>query len=185
MPPLPKHPEARQRGKRSTTAATLPATVDHEVPPLPDTADWLTTIESSGAGVEWPVAVQEWWSTIWQSPMSAEFLDSDHPQLYLAAFYLAQAVDPALKMSERLAAGRQHEGLIKNFGLSPMARRSLQWEIEKVSEAQERAAHRGRPGEAPRAPATGHRPDPRNRADEDDADNPFTRKRLEREAAER
>lgn len=182
--PPPKDPGTRQRQNKASTRAVLSVVVDHGVPPLPPAGDWLgcpSSDESKSEAVQWPKAVEVWWETIWTSPMSNEFHESDMPQLYLGAFYLAQVVDPWLKTTERLAAGKQHEAMVKNFGLNPMSRRSLQWEIEKVGEAQHRSAFRNPtpPADGP-VPAPTHQPDPRQAVDEDE-DNPFTVARKEKE----
>lgn len=87
-----------------------------------------------------------WWDTIWASPMVAEWVDADVPDL-LALGALVDMFwhkpDPKLHAEIRMA-GRE-------FGLSPLSRRSLQWEIKRVEQA--------------KPPATTERPrDPRLRA---------------------
>lgn len=177
MPAHSKDPATRQRTNKASTRAVLPAEINHDVPPLPAAHQWIGSIDEGSDGkVDWSPVVYEWWETIWSSPMSNEFHESDIPQLYLAAFYLQQVTNPWLKVTERLAAGKQHEAMVKNFGLNPMSRRSLQWEIEKVSEAQDRSAHRRPPKDVPQEPTSPHRPDPRQEIDEDD-ENPFAARR--------
>lgn len=180
--PHPKDPGTRQRTNKASTRAVLSAVVDHSVPPLPPAKDWIGDPSSDESGiVDWSPAVKAWWETIWTSPMSNEFHDSDMPQLYLGAFYLEQVVNPWLKTTERLAAGKQHEAMVKNFGLNPMSRRGLQWEIEKVGEAQHRSAFRQPPAPADGpVPAPDHAPDPRIAVDEDE-ENPFAVARREKE----
>ena len=182
--PPPKDPGTRQRGNKTSTRATLRAVEDPEIPPLPDARNWLADgPEVHGEAVEWSQPVKEWWRTIWSSPMSSEFDESDIPQLYLAAFYLHQVTNRWLKMTERLAAAKQHETAVRNFGLNPMSRRSLQWEIEKAEDAQARGTQRKeRTAEKERARAKPHAPDPRD-ADPEDDDNPWAGARKKVESA--
>lgn len=179
--PNPKDPQTKSRGKKASTKAVLSVVVDHEVPEMPDPADWLSrpringvevTVGDDDQPVQWSAAVVKWWNTIWSSPMSNEFHESDTAQLDLACFYLHQVTNPYIKMAERLAAAAKYESCVRNFGLTPMSRRSLQWEIEKVTDAQ--ARNRRRKNEDPLEPAApaAHAEDPREEQDEDHH-NPF------------
>src|SRR5262245_26380314 len=64
-------------------------------------------------------STRDWWATIWASPMAAVWLDADVPGLTRLA-RLVDADSPARHCSEM----RQLED---RFGLSPLARRRLQW----------------------------------------------------------
>lgn len=145
--PLPKDPGTRARRNKSATKATLQPVEDPYIPDLPDPEDYIpfaldTPAVDDDLRPVWSKAVKNWWTDIWSSPMSAEFHPSDIHGLYLAAVYLQQALNPLLKAADRLAFAKQHEACVKNFGLSPMSRRALQWEIAKVDEAHQRAARR-------------------------------------------
>jgi hypothetical protein len=113
---LPKPAAIRQRKNRHTTAATLEAGPAVK-PDLPyrDTAHPMTVL---------------WWETIWASPMTSEWVDADVPDL-LALGMLVDMFwhkpDPKLHSEIRMA-GRE-------FGLTPMSRRSLQWEVKRVEQA--------------------------------------------------
>lgn len=180
--PMPKDPQTKSRGKKASTKAVISAVVDHDVPPLPDPAFWLSrpmingvevTVGDDDKPVDWSPAVKKWWDTIWSSPMSNEFHESDTAQLELACFYLHQVTNPYIKMAERLTAASKYESCVRNFGLTPMSRRSLQWEIEKVTDAQ--AKNRRRKIEEPEPAPTPHAVDPREAdAEDDDTQNPFT-----------
>lgn len=174
----------RQRRNKASTRAVLHAVEDPEIPPLPEARHWLGDGPSTpGEVLDWSQPVKEWWRTIWSSPMSSEFHESDIPQLYLAAFYLHQVSNQWLKMTERLAAAKQHEAMVKNFGLNPMSRRSLQWEIEKAEDAQARGTQRKeRTAEKERARTKPHAPDPREAEPEDD-ENPWAGARKKVESA--
>lgn len=179
--PLPKDPEIRQRKNKSATKAVLSIVVNPEIPEMPPASDWLPSIWSDSdkkpddhEEPSWNPAVERWWCDIWSSPMSNEFHESDVHGLYLACFYLQQTLNPYLKMSDRISASKSYEAAVKNFGLTPMSRRTLQWEIERSEEAmrtgaKKRGAETAAQTAANRQVTAG---DPREAEDEDDQ-NPF------------
>ena len=189
--PPPSAPGTAARRHKTSTKASLKLAVNHDVPALPPAQDWFQIdpnanvdtafppIDPDTRKPSWPTPVQRWWNDIWSSPMSNEFVHSDIQGLYMAAFYLAQALNPYAKLSDRLASGKAHEACIRNYGLNPMARRTLQWEIERTKEAQERGAKR-RASSGSRA-SDGHgdgrnpvsAPDPRQNT-ENGSENPFS-----------
>lgn len=129
--PPPKHPSTRARKNRTTTNAVL--TEDHDVkqPPLP-------------RGVDWHVMTKAWWKDIWTSPMAPEFLKADIHGLFQLAlltndFWLAET--PSARSN--LAAEMRQQG--QRYGLSPIDRRRLQWEVEKTEDAIARGAQRKAP----------------------------------------
>jgi hypothetical protein len=125
MPATPKHPSVRARRNKVSTAATLVAApAGQDIPDLPDDREWH------------PQTVL-WWVDVWRSPMAAEFDSSDVHGLLI----LAVLVDGFwLKPHWTAAAEIRLQG--QRFGLSPIDRRRLQWEIEKVDEAQDRGQRR-------------------------------------------
>lgn len=136
MPVAPKDPRLRQRRNRASTRATLPSpsSVEHnEVPPLPKREKSTET---------WHARVVEWWTAVWTSPMATEYLGPDKlGGLYLLAELHQQrwtTEDPTIlvKLASEI---RQQE---VRFGLSPIDRRRLQWEVEKGEQAKERTEHR-------------------------------------------
>lgn len=150
--PAPKNPALRQRRNQTTTRATLPTPEEsalNEVPDLP---------ERQGG---WRSEVVTWWESAWRSPMASEWLDSDmHGGLYLLAdLYQARWIareDP--KLLRELAAEIRTQ--CAEFGLTPMTRRRLQWEIEKGEQAAERTESRRKSS----APAKRAVRDPRRRS---------------------
>ncbi|WGH22008.1 terminase small subunit [Gordonia phage MerCougar] len=174
-----KDASTRQRRNKTSTKAVLHQVENPEIPEMPDAADWLGGIEDELADAtgqprenrEWPKPVLAWWNDIWSSPMSAEFQDSDIHGLYLACFYLSQVLNPFLKMSDRISASKAYETQVRNFGLNPMSRRTLQWEIERTEEAQDR----GRKRRSKATPAEKNAPEPADpRGAEEDKPNPFS-----------
>lgn len=141
MPPAPKRNPARRN--RSTTKATLSVIHQVEMPPLPD-------------GIEWHPLTWAWWRDVWASPMAPEYDPSDIHGLYV----LASLIDrywrkPSAIYAAEIRMQRQC------FGLSPIDRRRLQWEIERTDEAQDRGRQR-RAGRGVKAPASGGKRDPRS-----------------------
>lgn len=138
VPATPKHPSVRARRNKVTTAATLAALpVPRIAPALPD-------------GREWHPQTLAWWADVWRSPMAPEFEQSDVHGLLI----LAVLVDEFWKKPHWTAAAEiRLQG--QRFGLSPIDRRRLQWEIERTDEAQERGerrrAERKPAGDDPRA----------------------------------
>jgi hypothetical protein len=137
MPPQPKHPSTRARRNKTSTNAVL--TTDHQVvaPDLPEDIGWHSMTRA-------------WWVDIWRSPMAPEFDDSDTHGLFLLAvlvndFWLAEGQ----REKRDLAAEIRQQG--QRFGLSPIDRRRLQWEIERSEDAQEKGSRR----RAKTAPAKG------------------------------
>ncbi|AYD82089.1 minor tail protein [Gordonia phage Turuncu] len=172
------------RRNKTSTKAVLSTVVDHDIPTLPPAEEWLQTIEEITASAvmadapppehrDWPEPVKRWWNDIWSSPMSNEFVHSDIHGLYLACFYMAQVLNPALKMSDRISASKAYETQVRNFGLNPMSRRTLQWEIERTEEALAKGEARRRRNATDPTVTEPARPDPRRR-DESGLQNPFS-----------
>lgn len=81
------------------------------------------------------------------SPMAAEFLDADlHGLIRLALlvedFWQAKTPNARARLSQEIRLQGQA------FGLSPIDRRRLQWEIERVKEAEQKRPRRS--GKDPR-----------------------------------
>lgn len=69
-----------------------------------------------------------WWKTVWASPMSGVWLEADVPALAR----LAGLVDRLHRGEVSRDVLTEIRALEDRFGLSPMARRRLQWELEQV-----------------------------------------------------
>lgn len=128
----PKPPHLRQRRNRAATRATLPsvaASAGNAIPPLPD--------REGG----WHPRVTDWWAAVWTSPMASEYIESDRAGLHLLAelherFWTAEGSRTKASLSAEI---RQQEA---RFGLSPVARRTLQWSIDRGEDAEERTRKR-------------------------------------------
>ena len=124
-----KAPSARRRRNKVSTSATLyavdPSTID--IPDLPPRRIWQ------------PETVERW-ESVHTSPMAAEFTPADLYSLFDLAelwddFLLAADADERIKISKEIRIKGQ------SFGLTPLDRRRLSWEIEKgeLAEQQTRA----------------------------------------------
>lgn len=125
--PAPKHPSVRARTNKTSTRATLSPVHDVKAPPLPERS--------------WHEQTLLWWLDVWASPMAPEYDESDQHGL----FALAVLIDDFwttldMKLRKDLAAEIRQQR--QCFGLTPIDRRRLQWEIERVDEAQDRGQRR-------------------------------------------
>lgn len=114
--------------------------------------------------VEWDAQTTAWWHDVWTSPMVSEWDASDvHNVTVLALLYddIWSATSPKAR-KDALAEYRQQRA---DLGLSPYARRRLEWTIEVASAAKEQGERRrGETGlQPPAPPATPRSPadDPR------------------------
>lgn len=126
-PPKPAH--LRQRTNRKAGHATIEAPESPDVPEIPN-PDQRT----------WHPLTLEAWARAWESPMASQWLDSDIDGLGRVAVLW----DEFYKVpdTKTLAEIRLQE---QRFGLSPLDRTRLQWEVARVDEAE-----RKRPKPAPR-----------------------------------
>lgn len=150
MPRIPKPSHLRQRRNKTSTAATLPSEAEsarNRVPNLP---------KREGG---WHPMVKDWWRSVWKSPMASEYLASDvRGGLYqLACLHQIfwQTNDLGLAGSAKLPGLAAEIRLQEvRFGLSPIDRRRLQWEVERGEQATERTQSRkAKKAEPPKAPA--------------------------------
>jgi hypothetical protein len=145
--PLPKPDALRQRRNKSQPGATLPTAEEaseNEVPALP---------EKPGG---WHPMVRGWWQDAWRSPMASEWMRSD----MTGGLYDVAVLRDDFWRAESPADRKQLAAEIRlqevRFGLSPIDRRRLQWEVEKGEQAAERTAGRrkakapAKPGKDPR-----------------------------------
>ena len=138
MPATPKHPSVRARRNKVSTAATLrPIAADADVPPLPE-------------GFEWHPQTLAWWRDIFNSPMVAEYDTSDVHGLLILAVLVNEFW---LKPHWTTAAEIRLQG--QRFGLSPIDRRRLQWEIDRGEDAEDRTRKRREASKPPAADPRG------------------------------
>ena len=123
--PAPKDPALRQRRNKSATRAMLPAETGprQRAPRLPDLPD----------GQVWHVMAQRFWAAVWSSPMRFEYLRADEPAL----FRLVALVNAFWTKGE-LDIAREIRLLEREFGLTPLSRRRLEWTVAQAEEAKDR-----------------------------------------------
>lgn len=173
--PSPKPPGQRQRRNRTTVAATFeaPPAIKPELPerrsvwkctayvdnvagcPLSASRHNLEGFAKAevhphdfeGAVLEWHAMARAWWNVVWDSPMAREeWIDADVPNLLI----LVSLVDDFWRTGDKAVAAEIRQQS-REFGISPMSRRTLQWEIKRI-EAAENAAKK--PPAARPAPRT-------------------------------
>ena len=110
--PAPKPAATRVRRNRTTGARTLEMDGDASVPALPDRYDQRT---------------RTWWEAVQSSPMAEEYTESDWQGLLAVAALLELwwiTADPKALAEWRVQC--------REYGLTPIARRSLAWEIRRA-----------------------------------------------------
>lgn len=133
--PIPKHPSTRARRNRVSTAATLAVDPNIEAPKLPMRF--------------WHEQTRAWWRDIWSSPMAPEYDESDRHGLFALAVLVDDfwtTEDAKLRKGIAAEIRQQRQG----FGLTPMDRRRLQWEIERTDEAQDKGRRRRQAAKTPK-----------------------------------
>lgn len=154
--PTPKDPKIRQRRNKVSTARTF-------------TDDSPSLIQGEGKSATYPELPQRkrkwraetiaWWEDLWKSPMASEFIECDLHQLYL----LADLMDEYWRVLPKdLAKKKELASEIRLqrqcFGLTPIDRRRLQWEIERGESASAKSERRRNAGKK----STDHKVDPRS-----------------------
>lgn len=124
--PAPKSIAIRQRRNVSPSRATLRVekTQRKRAPALPREINWLPM-------------TKRWWKDVWSSPMAQEYLDADvHGLLRLAVLVNMYWLEPSTKLAAEIRIEQQA------FGLTPLDRRRLEWQIEQVEDAQDKRERR-------------------------------------------
>lgn len=127
MGPAPKPAHLRQRRNRTATAARL-----IESSPLTDGVPELPIKLGPRGGVrKWHPMVVDWWHDVWTSPMATEYTQADvHGLVMLADLMEKYWRTGDEKLATEIRLQRQC------FGLTPIDRRRLQWEIQRGEEAE-------------------------------------------------
>lgn len=122
--PAPKPAHLRQRTNRKAGATVLEAQSRPKIPAIPNPD-----------GRKWHRLTLAAWKNAWSSPMASEWIDTDADALgRLAllwdAFYQRPHADTLKEIRLQSAL----------FGLSPLDRSRLQWEVSKGEEAERKRA---------------------------------------------
>lgn len=129
--PAPKPAALRQRRNKAATKAQLPSAedaADFDVPALP------------GCPSEdgWHEYVVEWWDAVWRSPMAAELLEADRVGGLVVLARLYQDFHTADSRTARKEAATEIRLQEARYGLDPISRRRLQWEVARGEEAEKK-----------------------------------------------
>lgn len=127
MPSMPKN--VRARANRSSSAATL--SVIHDV----------KTPELLPKETEWHAMTRRWWRELWKSPTATEYHETDLQSLYQVAL-LVQDFWAAPDAKSRNDARLRIEKAEADFGLTPLARRRLEWQIEQTEDSKAKGTKR-------------------------------------------
>jgi hypothetical protein len=153
---LPKDPSVRQRTNRASTRAMLrelePGEID--IPPLPPNVRYREDEFGAECPTEYEVAwsstAKRYWTRLWSSPMASEF----HKMSDIEGLYRLLALVELFWRKPNATLNGEIRLYEQQFGLNPLARRRLEWQIVDTEKAQgqaeERAARR-----ASRPPASG------------------------------
>lgn len=128
--PHPKPAELRQRTNRKAGADVLPGRPDAVVPEL----------REHPQGVRWHPYTLEAWRRAWESPMSAKWVPSDADGLFRLAMSWNKFYLEGKEIT--LAEVRLQE---QRFGLSPLDRSRLQWEVNRGEDAEQASRKRNAP----------------------------------------
>lgn len=123
--PTPKPAGMRQRRNKSASRALLPA----EAVPI----ERRPRLPACPNGDGWHNMAKRWWADVWSSPMHYEFLGGDLPAL----FRLVTLVDRYWRTGS-LNVAKELRLLEREFGLTPLARRRLEWSVAQAEEAKDR-----------------------------------------------
>ena len=134
MGPPPKHSSVRARTNKTSTRATLSEPDgDVVIPPLP------TRYDDEGEEVAWHRMTLMWWADLWPSPMAQEYHPSDIHGLYRLAHLIDNFWNkPTDKAHAEVRLAQ------KDYGLTPLDRRRLEWTIENTERAKDEGAKRRR-----------------------------------------
>jgi hypothetical protein len=80
---------------------------------------------------------QRWWQAVWASPMHFEFVGGDVPAL----FRLIMLVN-SFWWDSKLDVAKEIRLLEREFGLTPLSRRRLEWSVALAEEAKDKHEHR-------------------------------------------
>jgi hypothetical protein len=127
--PTPKTAATRARRNKTTTASRLETDEQPraKAPPLGDHPE----------GGEWHPRTLVFWKDVWDSPMAEEFLRADTDGLLQLAALVDQFwKEPSPKLAAEIRLQRQC------YGLTPIDRRRLQWEVVRAEEAEKKRPNR-------------------------------------------
>jgi hypothetical protein len=94
-------------------------------------------LPASSDGEAWHPLARRWWKEVWASPQRYEYMRADLGAL----FRLADLVDIYWK-TRKLAVAKEIRLLEREFGLTPLSRRRLEWQAAASEEAKDKHERR-------------------------------------------
>ncbi len=127
--PMPKNPATRRRRNRATTRAMLPAEIEQR--------KYRPRLPKLNGKAKWHPLAKMYWDLVWTSPMSHQFLAADIPVLFRLLMLVNRFFDGgSLKVAAEIRM------LEREFGLTPLSRRRLEWIVAQAEEAVDQHEHR-------------------------------------------
>lgn len=148
-----------KKGRKADLVELLVA-AERDIPDLPDHPPSFDD-EGYSYQVLWHEQTLAWWNDVWTSPMAQEWDHSDLHNVFVVAL-LYDDIWTAATPKQRKDALAEYRLQRADLGLSPYARRRLEWAFETADEAKARGEKRrssGRP--AVEHPKAGDATDPR------------------------
>jgi len=129
--PAPKPADLRQRRNKKTGASTLPPLNNKQ-----EKSKKTPALQNPDKR-KFHKLTRAWWKRVWESPMAGEYLPTDIDGLARLAILIDNYYqNPAdKKAKELLGEIRLQEA---RFGLSPVDRSRLQWEVQRGEEAEQK-----------------------------------------------
>lgn len=84
-------------------------------------------------GGTWHKLTRRWWKDVWQSPQHHEFLRAD-----LGALFRLAILQNEFFITGKLAFAQECRHLEREFGLTPLSRRRLEWTVTQTEDAIDR-----------------------------------------------
>ena len=129
--PMPKPDVLRQRTNKASTRTTLSVMGAEEEQSTPK----LPRCPNEGS---WHTQAREWWGLVWTSPMAREFLQGDWPALVR----LVVLVDLFWKNPGDLKIAGEIRLMEREFGLTPLSRRRLEWSVVQAEDSKDKHEQR-------------------------------------------
>ncbi|NUO57324.1 MAG: hypothetical protein HOV78_11710 [Hamadaea sp.] len=156
-------PADQQIPRRGRKAELIAALTAHQspVPSLPEHPGRYDETTGTVRPSDWHDQTVSWWNDVWRSPMAMEWDDSDVHNLHVLAL-LYDDIWTARGSKARREALTEYRQQRADLGLSPYARRRLEWTIETAEDAKARGEKRRTSGRVPvEQPKKGDQADPR------------------------
>lgn len=148
--PAPKDPSRRARKNSDPVPLRVITASPVQQPSLPE---FDVSIEVDGEltseSFVWPERTREWWRMWSESPLSAEFTETDWSELLDTAFLHAAFWGGDLKVASELRLR------VAKFGATPEDRARLRIQFATATEAEERAKNPRKSARDRRGPLTG------------------------------